>query len=131
MFDINLIRENPEIVRKGLQDRQMDPKPVDDVLALDVQRRALLAEVEIMKAERNAVSKEIGKMKDPGERQVKIDAMRDLGDKIAALDEQVRKVDGDLQNLLATIPNLPSPRRLMASAKPITRSCANPAGQRI
>jgi seryl-tRNA synthetase len=110
MFDINLIRENPEIVRKGLQDRQMDPKPVDDVLALDVQRRALLAEVEIMKAERNAVSKEIGKMKEPGERQVKIDAMRDLGDKIAALDEQVRKVDGDLQNLLATIPNLPSPQ---------------------
>ena len=108
MFDINLIRENPDLVRKALADRQMDTAPVDQVLDLDQRRRSLLSEVEQMKAERNAVSKEIGMMKNLAERQAKIDSMRDLGDKIAGLDEQVRLVDTDLQGLLSTIPNLPN-----------------------
>ncbi len=64
------------MVRKALRDRQMDPSPVDSILALDAKRRAALVEPETLKAERNAVSKEIGKMKDPAERQVKVDAMR-------------------------------------------------------
>ena len=49
-------------------------------------------------------------MKDAGERQAKIDAMRSLGDQIAALDERVRQVDADLQSALAVIPNLPDPQ---------------------
>ena len=53
----------------------------------------LLTQVEALKAERNTVSREIGKMKDAAERQAKIDAMRQVGDQIAALDEQVRQVD--------------------------------------
>ena len=76
MLDINLLRENPEIVRKALQDRQDNPAPVDSILALDEKRRGLLNEVEQLKAERNVVSKEIGKMKDATERQSKIEAMR-------------------------------------------------------
>ncbi len=74
MLDLNLIREQPDLVRQAMQSRQMDPAPVDAVLALDEQRRALIQEVEVLKAERNAVSKDIGKMKDPAERQAKIDA---------------------------------------------------------
>ncbi len=107
MLDLNLIREKPEVVRKALRDRQMEDSPVDRVLELDARRRALLTEVEAMKAERNAVSKEIGRMKDPAERQAKIDAMRGLGDRIDELDEQVRQVEGELQALVATIPNIP------------------------
>lgn len=107
MLDINLIRERPEVVRQALKTRQMDPSMVDQVLELDQRRRSLLSQVEVMKAERNAVSKEIGRMKDPAERQGKIDAMRSLGDQIAALDEQVRQVDLDLQGAVAGIPNLP------------------------
>ena len=42
MLDLNLIREQPEIVRKALQDRQMDAEPVDQILELDEQRRALI-----------------------------------------------------------------------------------------
>ena len=60
MLDINLIRETPDIVRKALKDRQMDPSPVDAILQLDEKRRALLGQVEVLKAERNTVSKEIG-----------------------------------------------------------------------
>ena len=110
MLDINLIRENPDLVRKALKDRQMDPAPVDGILELDAKRRALLVEVETLKAERNAVSKEIGKMKDAAERQSKIDAMRDVGDKIAELDKQVAQVDADLTALTSAIPNIPDAR---------------------
>jgi seryl-tRNA synthetase len=110
MLDINLIRENPEIVRKSLADRQMDPTSVDLVLSLDVDRRNLLTQVEKLKAERNVVSKEISTSKDPAERQKKIDAMRQVGDEIARLDETVREVDEKLKYQLASIPNIPDPQ---------------------
>jgi seryl-tRNA synthetase len=109
MFDINLIRENPELVRQALQARQMGGEVVDQVLEADARRRGLLSTVEVLKAERNSVSKEIGKMKDPQARQEKIDAMRSVGDRIVALDEQVRQADETLSGLLAGIPNLPDP----------------------
>ncbi len=110
MLDINLIREQPDLVRQALRNRQMDPAPVDSVLALDERRRALLTEVEALKAERNAVSKEIGKMKDPAERQAKIEAMRVVGDRIAELDKQVAEVEEELRAIVAAIPNLPDAR---------------------
>ena len=109
MLDINLIRENPDLVRRALADRQMDSQPVERILELDLQRRELIGRVEALKAERNAVSKEIGKMKGP-ERQAKIDAMRQVGDQIAALDEQLRLAEQALIEVTATIPNLPDPR---------------------
>ncbi|MBI4733201.1 MAG: serine--tRNA ligase, partial [Chloroflexi bacterium] len=53
MLDINLIREQPDLVRQSLRDRQMDAGPVDAMLALDEKRRTILTEVEALKAERN------------------------------------------------------------------------------
>ncbi|MGC8857127.1 MAG: serine--tRNA ligase [Anaerolineae bacterium] len=110
MLDINLIREQPEVVRTALRNRQMDPAPVDEVLRLDEKRRALLTEVEALKAERNVVSREIGKMKDASEREAKIAAMRQVSDRIAALDQEVTEVESELNALVATIPNLPDGR---------------------
>lgn len=107
MLDINLFRENPEVVRNALTRRQMDASVVDRVLELDAERRRLLTRVETLKAERNAVSKEIGRSKDPAERQAKIEAMRQVGEEIAALDEQVRQVEEALTTEIAQIPNLP------------------------
>ncbi len=109
MLDITLIREQPELVRKSLQDRQMNPEVVDAIQALDLDRRALIAKVEDLKAERNAVSRQIGKTKDPAKRQEMIESMRLVGDDIAGLDERVRQVDNELQALIATIPNIPDP----------------------
>ncbi|MBN1451363.1 MAG: serine--tRNA ligase [Anaerolineales bacterium] len=110
MLDINLIREQPDVVRKSLKDRQMDPSPVDSILQLDEKRRELLTEVETLKAERNAVSKEIGQMKDATARQSKIDAMRVVGDKINAMDAEVAEVDAELQSLMSNLPNIPDER---------------------
>ncbi len=109
MLDIVLLREQPDLVRKALLERQADPAPVDQALELDARRRSLLSEVESLKNERNIVSREIGRSKDPAERQQKIEAMRQVGDRIAILDEQVRQVEDDLQALVAALPNLPDP----------------------
>jgi seryl-tRNA synthetase len=107
MLDINLIRENPDIVRKALEVRQMDAAPVDQVLDLDLKRRTIIQEVETLKAERNAGSKEIGRLKNPEERQAKIVAMRGIGDKISGLDMQLKEVEADLTAVMSWIPNLP------------------------
>ncbi len=107
MLDINLIRQTPEIVREALEKRQMDPSTVDQVLTLDEKRRVLIQSVEEMRSERNAVSKEIAKMKDKSERQAKIDAMRRLGDKIDSVDGQLSQVEADLQSLVSEMPNIP------------------------
>ena len=71
MLDINLIREKPEMVKAAMADLNAEA-PIDEILALDSRRRALLTEVEALRAERNAVSKEIGRSKDQAERQAKI-----------------------------------------------------------
>ena len=110
MLDINLIRENPEVVRKALADRQMSAEPVDQILTFDEQRRQLIQKVEALKAERNAVSKDIGRMKEPGERQTKIEAMRQVGDQITQLDQELAQIETQLNGVLATIPNIPDPR---------------------
>ncbi|HKY54972.1 MAG TPA: serine--tRNA ligase [Anaerolineales bacterium] len=110
MLDLNLIREQPDVLRTALRNRQMDSSSVDDILRLDEKRRQLLTEVEKLKAERNAVSKEIGKMKDAAEREKKIAAMREVGDRISALDKEVADVEAELNSLLAALPNIPDER---------------------
>ena len=110
MLDINLIREQPDIVRMALKNRQMDAAVVDSILQIDEKRRALLTRVESLKAERNTVSKEIGQMKDAAARQSKIEAMRQVGDQIGSLDKEVAEIDTQLKGLTATIPNLPDAR---------------------
>jgi len=110
MIDINLIREKPEVVRRAMEARQMDPAPVTQVLEFDQQRRDLIQQVEALKAQRNQVSKEISLIKDAQERQAKIEAMRQVGDQIAALDEHLRQIESQLDQAMAIIPNLPDSR---------------------
>jgi seryl-tRNA synthetase len=107
MIDIELIRENPEIVKAGMQKRGMDSAIVDEAKQLDTRRRELLTEVESLKSDRNKVSKEIGAMKDKEARQKKIEAMRKVGDKIDELDAELKDVDTRLHDIMAVIPNLP------------------------
>ena len=109
MLDLNLIREEPEIVREAMVKRQMDPGVVDQVLSLDLKRRDLIVQVETMRSERNAVSKEIGRMKDKDARQAKIDEMRQLGDKIDGLDNELSQVDSELSSIMDVLPNIPDP----------------------
>ncbi|TEU02146.1 MAG: serine--tRNA ligase [Dehalococcoidia bacterium] len=104
MLSLQFIRENPDLVREALQKRQFS-EPIDDVLALDERRRSLLTDVEALRARRNEVSKQIGKT---GEKPPQvIEEMRQMGDRIKALDEQVGAIEEQLNDLLLRVPNIP------------------------
>lgn len=109
MLDIKLIREQPDFVKAQLARRDADLSQVDEVLALDEQRRTLLQQVETLKATRNTVSKAISKMKDPEERNAKIAEMREVGDQITTLDRQLAEVEARQKQVMLELPNLPHP----------------------
>ena len=107
MLDINLFRENPDLIREGMEKRGLDPSSVDKVIALDARRRDILQEVESLRAKRNQGSKEIPNIEDPEKRQEKIEELRAVGDQIDALDEELSEVEERLQGEMAIIPNIP------------------------
>jgi seryl-tRNA synthetase len=109
MLDIALIREQPDQVRNGLQSLGENPAQVDVILALDMQRRQLLTEVEALRAERNRVSKEIGRMREQDKREQLIAEMRAVGGRIDALEEELRQVEPDLEKAMLAVANLPHP----------------------
>jgi len=106
MLDIQLFRENPELVRQSLIKRHQDASAVDKVIHLDEKRRALLQQVESLRAEKNQASKAIGKTKDPEQRQEKIAAMQSLGDRQDGLESELKELEPALKALLGNFPNL-------------------------
>ncbi|HBY98755.1 MAG: serine--tRNA ligase [Ardenticatenaceae bacterium] len=107
MLDLRLIREQPEVVKEGLR-RLFEPTEiVDEILALDERRRTILVELEGLRNTRNVESKAIGRIKDPAERQEKIEAMRTVNARIAALEEELRQIEAELNDRLLHVPNLP------------------------
>jgi seryl-tRNA synthetase len=110
MIDIKLVREEPQTVRDGMQKRNLDSAVVDELLAIDEERRELLQKVETLKAERNTVSREIGTIKDKNERDAKIAAMKVVSDSITSFDEKIRSIEEKQKQLIMTIPNIPLPQ---------------------
>lgn len=109
MLDIRLMREQPEVVKDGLRKVGYATTAVDAILELDERRRTLLTEVEQLKAQRNSVSKEVPKIKEPGEKAARIAEMRVLGDHISGMDHEVVEVEHELQRRMLEVPNLPHP----------------------
>ncbi len=111
MLDINLIREQTDLVRQRLASRNGgDEKSLDEILSNDEVRRKLLTEVEQLKAQRNKVSKEIGALmgqKKIEEAEAKKKETREIGDRIVELDKQVAEAEQKLHNVLISLPNLP------------------------
>jgi seryl-tRNA synthetase len=108
MNDIRMIRDNPGEFKRRIESRNIE-LDIDQLVQLDEKRRALITEVEAVKAERNAGSKKVGRTKNPDERQQLISEMSNLGDRISSLDAAASTVDTELHNLLLGIPNLPDP----------------------
>ncbi|NCC31874.1 MAG: serine--tRNA ligase, partial [Chloroflexia bacterium] len=109
MLDIKVIREQPAYVKQQLARFDVDGAIVDQVLGYDERRRALLREVEDLKALRNSASKEISTLKDADSRETKIREMRAVGDRISLLDKEVAQVEQDQQAAMLEIRNLPHP----------------------
>jgi len=107
MLDIQLIREKPEAVRQALLKR-MDQVDFSELLEWDQQRRSLIQETESLKAERNQISTEIGRLRREGQpAEAIIDKMGDVSARIKALDGQVGELEARIQQILAGLPNIP------------------------
>ena len=107
MLDIKFIRENPELVKQGIQNKNEKDR-VDEVLSLDEKRRKIISEAEELKAKKNQVSAKIPQMKKAGEDTTHIFAeMKTVSDKISELDNDLKIVEGELNSILMIIPNLP------------------------
>jgi seryl-tRNA synthetase len=107
MLDIDLIRNEPELVKAALEKRNDDTAIVDEMIALDIEHRRLLTEVEGLRAERNRVSKEIGEMRDKDERQQRIQEMRKVGQRLSSLEEDLRDAEKAFHDKLLWFPNIP------------------------
>ncbi len=106
MLDVKFIRENPEAVREGLKNKNAEDV-VDKVLALDEERRSIIAKVEDLKAKKNQVSAQIPAMKKAGQDTTEIFAeMKRVGDEIALLDSQQSEVEEKIDYILRRTPNI-------------------------
>lgn len=107
MLDLKFIRENPDEVAKGLLAKGV-MLDLQALLALDVERRTLLREVEDLKAKRNAASDEIARLKKQGQpTQSVISGMKSIAQKIADFDAKVGELSEKIDKIAILIPNLP------------------------
>lgn len=109
MLDIRAIRENSEELERRLRTR--DPAiSLQDVLSLDERRRGFITEVEKLKAQRNEASANVAQLKREGQHeqaQSVIEQMGDVAERIKAIETQRRDVETNLNDLLASLPNVP------------------------
>ena len=105
MLDIKLIRDNPDLIRQALEKRG-DSAPLDEIIELDERRRQLLHEMETLRARRNEVSKQLGRMADKPPQL--ISDMRQIGEKITSLEREIGQVEAELEDHLLRLPNIPA-----------------------
>jgi seryl-tRNA synthetase len=107
MHDLALFRANLDSIAQRLAARgfQLD---VEEFRALDAERRAALTEAEQLKAQRNAKSADIAKLRKAGQDTSELQlATRAMGDRISLLDEKAKNVDETFRDLMAGVPNIP------------------------
>lgn len=110
MLDIKFVRENPGLVDKSCESRQNAHWDREKFFELDEERRSVIAEVESLQAERNAVSKQIGLLMREGKKEEAEAAKEQVAankDRIAELDQRRGEVEEELTALVAAIPNIP------------------------
>ncbi len=107
MLDIKLIRENPEKINELLKRRNPDLS-IDEVIAIDEERRKIQTKADELRAKRKSESQKIGLMKKNGENTDKIqEEVRFLGDEIKEFEEKQTELDAKQRDILLHIPNIP------------------------
>ena len=114
MLDIKFVRNNPDIVKQNIKNKFQDEKLplVDEVIELDKRNRKIKQEVEVLRAEKNKISKQIGAMM----AQKKIEEAEELKRKVAenagridSLSEEEKEVEEKIKKIMMTIPNIIDP----------------------
>ncbi len=101
MLDIKFIRENKDLVREGIKNKNKEVD-LDLLLRLDEERRSVITELEELRAEQNKASEKISRNKDKI-----IVEMKKIKEKIKKLEEQKNKLEDDFQNIMLEVPNIP------------------------
>lgn len=103
---LKLIRENPDLVRQNIKNKN-ESASIDGIIELDAKRRAIIQEVEKLKNVRNTVTQEIATLKKNKENaDDKIAAMKEVADKIKSMDDELREIEAKLEELVLAIPNM-------------------------
>lgn len=107
MFDLRAIRENPEMFDRGWARRGLEPQ-TPKILELDQEHRRQQTELQHLQSERNAKSREIGKIKsEGGDAQPVMDEVASIKDQMNTLEDRERETGQKLNDLLSRLPNLP------------------------
>ncbi|HEY4002225.1 MAG TPA: serine--tRNA ligase, partial [Candidatus Xenobia bacterium] len=108
MFDARLLRSQPDAVKAALGRRGVSGEVIDKFLALDEKRRELIKAGDELKHERNVASEQIAKVKKAGGDIAAEQArMREVGDRIKAIEKDFEQIDIDTKAILETMPNMP------------------------
>ena len=111
MIDINLIRDNPELVKANIRKKFQDHKLVlvDEVIALDKQKRALQQEGDNLRAQRNTLAKQIGALMREGKKD-EAEKIKELSkannDRVAIIEAETAEIDVKLKKAMMSIPNI-------------------------
>ena len=107
MYQLKYIRENSDKLAEGLRKRGESGK-LEAILELDEKRRVIISEVETLKAERNASSRQIGEMIKKGENADNIRLeVKSIGDKIKGLDDDLKTIESEMDEKISWLPNIP------------------------
>ena len=107
MLDLKFIRENTDRVRQAAEAKGMSVD-IDGIIAADDRRHTLIQEGEALKARRNQVSAQVGKVKKVGgDAGSLIREMESVKDRIQAIDAEMKEVEKSLNGLMLSVPNIP------------------------
>ena len=111
MLDIKILRENPQLVKDAMKKRNKDMDAlVDEVLAIDVQRRELTVKLDQLKQEQNAASREIPKIKkEGGDISAIMARMNEIKETVKSGDVQLTELEAKQQKIMYEFPNIPNP----------------------
>ncbi|PKB78518.1 MAG: serine--tRNA ligase [SAR202 cluster bacterium Io17-Chloro-G9] len=111
MLSLDLIRNDPDLVRRALESRG-EAGSLAAVLELDGQRRGAISQGDELRARRNQVSREVGQLRTSGQEAPPevILEMRQVGGQVGQLEEQVRSLEQQINEILFSLPNIPLPK---------------------
>ena len=114
MLDIKFVRNNPEVVKENIKKKFQDEKLplVDEVLELDKKNRDIKQEVEVLRAERNKISKEIGACMAQGKKDEAEELKKKVqanADRVESLSNEEKDVEAKIKKIMMTIPNIIDP----------------------
>ena len=128
MLDLKFIRENPDLVKQSIKNRNLKID-LDAFIKLDDSRRKILLELEDLRAKQNKANDEISALlKAKKDTKGKISSMKEISEKIGKLEDKLKPINADLEKYLWNIPNVPHQSVPVGdpSKKKIVRSWGEP-----